>query len=118
MATTMKSLPLEERKRKAAAVLERDKVPIVIDFGKRAIPGVDIAERLVTMPRTALMQHAVEYIRRKCLHIRDPSVGVFFFVGNNLVPMHEELGRVYDQSKDVDGFLYITCNAEATFGCS
>jgi len=109
---------LEERRKKAQQILQspKDVIPIVIEFGTKPIPGMEITSKLLNVPRKALTSLVVDYIRKNCVKVPNPSMGFFVFVGRNLVPMHLDIEKVYDAGKDEDGFLYLTVNREETFG--
>lgn len=45
-----------------------------------------------------------------------PEYGLFIFINNIIPSQHESVSTIYEQHKDVDGFLYITYSGENTFG--
>ena len=55
------------------------------------------------------------YVIRKRMKL-DKGAALFIFV-NNVLPAYSQLiSSTYEQSKDEDGFLYITFSSENTFG--
>jgi GABA(A) receptor-associated protein len=104
---------LEERKKQSANILTKypTSIPIFIDSTnmtkkidkpKFVIPnGFTIGQLLVAISmRTKLT----------------PTTALFIFVNNRLMSVTSTLTSVYEDHKDEDGFLYICCSEENTFG--
>ena len=104
---------LEERKKQSANILTKypTSIPIFIDSTnmtkkidkpKFVIPnGFTIGQLLVAIRmRTKLT----------------PTTALFVFVNNHLMSVTTTITSVYEDYKDEDGFLYICCSEESTFG--
>jgi hypothetical protein len=46
----------------------------------------------------------------------NPACALFIFINNRLVPVTSNISSVYEINKDEDGFLYVCCSEENTFG--
>ena len=104
---------LEERKKQSANILTKypTSIPIFIDSTnmtkkidkpKFVIPnGFTIGQLLVAIRmRTKLTS----------------TTALFVFVNNHLMSVTTTITSVYEDYKDEDGFLYICCSEESTFG--
>lgn len=60
----------------------------------------------------------VMHVIRKRIDI-SPKEAIFLFTSNNVCPSTStQIGTVYSEHADHDGFLYMTYNSESTFGSS
>lgn len=57
------------------------------------------------------------HIRRQVMQL-NPKETIFFFVNDQLPPVSQTLGQIYDEEKDEDGLLYLVWAKENTFGDS
>jgi GABA(A) receptor-associated protein len=109
---------LEYRKTVAAEIkkLHPDRCPVVVEksveFG--SIPSVEYKKFLVPSELT-IAKFITEV--RKYFGIDDAS-GIFFFIENkySLISSGESIFSIYDKYKNEDGFLYLTCFKEKSFG--
>jgi GABA(A) receptor-associated protein len=46
----------------------------------------------------------------------NPACALFIFINNRLIPVTTVVSTVYETNKDEDGFLYVCCSEENTFG--
>jgi len=104
---------LEERKKQSANILTKypTSIPIFIDSTnmtkkidkpKFVIPnGFTIGQLLVAIRMRIKMT---------------PTTALFVFVNNHLMSVTTTITSVYEDYKDEDGFLYICCSEESTFG--
>ena len=59
---------------------------------------------------------------KKIFYIKDLIVSLFcdgtvsIFINNQLVPVTTVISSLYESHKDEDGFMYICCSEENTFG--
>ena len=57
------------------------------------------------------------FLIRKKLEIKDPSIALFFFFENGIIPNSLSMFmEIYDDNKNADGFLYMKYGGENTFG--
>jgi len=66
------------------------------------------------VPRDMLMNQFVYIIRRRIK--LDSSQTLFVMVNNTLVSSNDNLGKIYEDKCDKDGFLYMEYSSENTFG--
>jgi GABA(A) receptor-associated protein len=45
-----------------------------------------------------------------------PACALFVFIHNRLIPVTTVVSTIYESNKDEDGFLYVCCSEENTFG--
>ena len=89
------------------------RAPIICERSARCLgPLLDKNKYLV--PQDLTLRQFM-FVIRKRLKLA-PEQAIFLFI-NNMVPHHTQLiSEVYEEHKDVDGFLYITYSFENTFG--
>ena len=46
----------------------------------------------------------------------EPAKALFIFFNNSLSPTSDTMGNIYNNNKDIDGFLYAIISLESTFG--
>jgi GABA(A) receptor-associated protein len=103
---------LEERILYSQRLLNKypDRVPVVLESrGKEPL-----VKNKYLMPRKIRISELMS-IFRTSIKI-DSKKAIFIFVENNLIPMNDSTGEVYNKYKREDGFLYITYAYENTFG--
>jgi GABA(A) receptor-associated protein len=44
------------------------------------------------------------------------ATALFIFIDNQLIPVTTVISAIYDSYKDDDGYLYVCCSEENTFG--
>lgn len=118
ISTTMTSqfksqYTLEERQKQSSNILTKykDSVPVYIDFTNLSKP---IEKSKFVIPNGFTMGQLLTAIRMKMsLH---PASALFIFINNRLIPVTTVVSTVYETSKDEDGFLYVSCSEENTFG--
>lgn len=106
-------VPLEERKQQSKNILTKypTSVPIyidsssmskVIDKPKFVIPdGFTIGQLMISIRMRMKM---------------NPATALFIFIDNHLIPVTKVISSMYESHKDEDGFMYICCSEENTFG--
>ena len=106
-------VPLEARKQQSTNILNKypTSVPIfidsssmhkVIDKPKFVIPdGFTIGQLMMSIRMRMKM---------------NPATALFIFIDNQLVPVTTTISSLYATHKDEDGFMYICCSEENTFG--
>lgn len=104
---------LEERKKQSLNIFNKykDSIPIYIDFtnfskttekSKFVIPNGFTIGQLLTAIRMKMSLN--------------PASALFLFINNRLIPVTTVVSTLYETNKDDDGFLYVCCSEENTFG--
>jgi GABA(A) receptor-associated protein len=110
-----KEYNFEERFKESLRVVPQypDRVPIICDRCFKNIPEFDKKKYLVPNDLTV---GQFSYVIRKRLSLK-PEEALFIFIDNKTIPsMTANMGTVYNQYKDQDGFLYLTYAKENVFG--
>jgi GABA(A) receptor-associated protein len=106
-------LSLEERKKQSANILTKypTSVPLFIDSSsmhkmidkpKFVIPdGFTIGQLMISI-RARMKMNA--------------ATALFIFIDNQLIPVTTVISAIYESHKDEDGYLYVCCSEENTFG--
>ncbi|KAJ6230930.1 autophagy-related protein [Anaeramoeba flamelloides] len=106
---------LEERKSESGRIRSRypDRIPIICDKAEKSkIAGIDKKKFLVPQDLTV---GQFSYIIRKRIKLL-PEQAMFILCKNMMLPTSMSMSNVYEESKDEDGFLYLTSSGESTFG--
>lgn len=116
MSTTFsKQFPLEKRKREAERIRLKypDRIPVIVEKSEGSdIPDIDKHKYLVPADLTV---GQFVYVIRKRVSLK-PEEAIFLFVGNTLPPTSALMSQIYQDHKDVSGFLMMTFSSENTFG--
>jgi hypothetical protein len=87
-----------------------------------AAPSAIAAPSAVSPPRAAASPSArpqtvanFVYVIRKRIAIPSEKA-IFIFVNNTLPPTQSQVGSIYEQHRDEDGFMYMMYSGENTFG--
>ncbi len=104
---------LEERIKQSSNILNKykDSVPIYIDFTNLS---KTIEKSKFVIPNGFTVGQLLTAIRMKMT--LSPACALFIFINNRLVPVTSVISTVYQENKDEDGFLYVCCSEENTFG--
>tara|TARA_Y100000591_G_scaffold332196_2_gene368625 strand:- start:919 stop:1329 length:411 start_codon:yes stop_codon:yes gene_type:complete len=104
----------EKRQEEAIRILEKypNRVPIICERLTRKAPEIDRSKYLC--PRDLTMGNFM-YVIRKRLHLSQEKA-LYLFINNSIVPVSKDLGTIYEEKKEKDGFLYIRYDSESTFG--
>jgi GABA(A) receptor-associated protein len=104
---------LEERQKQSSNILNKykDSVPVYIDFTNLSKP---IEKSKFVIPNGFTMGQLLTAIRMK-MNL-NPACALFIFINNRLIPVTNIVSAVYETNKDEDGFLYVCCSEENTFG--
>ena len=90
-----------------------NRIPVICECAGGDIPDIDRKKYLV--PSDLSMAQFL-YIIRKRIKI-SPEKSIYLFVdGSVIVAGTQLIGKVYDEHKDLDGFLYTCYSGENTFG--
>tara|TARA_B000000532_G_scaffold243180_1_gene238744 strand:+ start:115 stop:459 length:345 start_codon:yes stop_codon:yes gene_type:complete len=90
-----------------------NRVPIIVEKSKNSTL-TNISKNKYLAPRDLMMNEFIYTIRRNIK--LDKSESIFVMVGSRVSPSNVNLGEVYEENKDEDGFLYVTYTSENTFG--
>jgi GABA(A) receptor-associated protein len=105
----------DQRLAESSRVLAKypDRVPIICERNTKAkIEDIDKKKYLVPCDLTS---GQFVYVIRKRLNLRAEKA-IFLFVNGVIPSSSQNLVALYDQHKDLDGFLYITYSDENVFG--
>ena len=104
---------LEERMKQSSNILTKykDSIPIYIDFTNLSKP---IEKSKFVIPNGFTIGQLLTAVRMKMS--LSPSCALFIFINNRLVPVTSTISTIYESNKDEDGFLYVCCSEENTFG--
>ena len=116
-----KETPFKDRhafhKRQEEAYRIREKypnrIPVICECVGGEVPDIDRKKYLV--PSDLSMAEFL-YVIRKRIKIK-PEQSIYLFVGDSvMVAGAQHIGSVYEEHKDLDGFLYTCYSGENTFG--
>ncbi|KAF4323698.1 hypothetical protein BBO99_00001488 [Phytophthora kernoviae] len=105
----------EKRQAEAQRIRSKypDRIPVICEKADRSdIPDIDKKKYLVPADLTV---GQFVYVIRKRIKL-SPEKAIFIFINNVLPPTAALMSNIYEEQKDVDGFLYITYSGENTFG--
>ena len=107
---------LEKRKEESANIRLKypDKIPIICERHKESKLPVNERSKFLAPADLTAMQFS--YIIRKRIKMPESDSLYFFVNGKYILKGDTLMSEVYDQRKDVDGFLYITYTDESTLG--
>lgn len=107
---------LEYRKVEAQKIRNKypERVPVIVEKVTNSdIKQIDKRKYLV--PNEITVAQFMWIIRKRI--DMPPEKAIFLFV-NKLIPSAaKSMGELYEEQKDLDGFLYIQYSGENTFGC-
>lgn len=90
-----------------------DRIPVICQKAKGStLKDIDKHKYLVPIDLTV---GQFLYVIRKRMKL-EKNAALFVFINGGLPPCSQLLSTVYEQSKDRDGFLYVTYSSENTFG--
>lgn len=108
-------LSFDERKAESTKIHAKygDRIPVIVQKAARSnIPSIDKLKFLVPSDITVAQ---FMWIIRKRIQLA-PEKAIFLFVGKVLPQSSANMGSIYKQYADEDGFLYIVYSGENTFG--
>jgi GABA(A) receptor-associated protein len=106
---------IDQRKHESKRIIEKypDRLPIIVEVRKNdSIPPLDKQKYLV--PSDLTIGQFI-YVIRKRIRL-DPHKALYLFFNNTLLPTSAPIGKIYDEHKDPDGFLYSIISCEDSFG--
>jgi len=106
-------LSLEERKQQSTNILTKypASIPVFIDSS-----GM---HKLIDKPKFVIPHEFT--IGQLMISIRsrlkiNPTTALFIFIDNQLIPVTTVISSIYESHKDEDGYMYVCCSEENTFG--
>jgi len=107
-----------ERNVESNKIMKRypDRIPIICEKNSHDLGCPDIDKHKYLVPHDITIGQFMYVIRKR---IRLPaSSALFLFVGNQatLLPINTEMSNVYNNFRNIDGFLYIIYSRENVFG--
>lgn len=116
MRSSFKSeFDFEKRKAEAERITGRfqNRIPVICERAEKSdVPEIDKRKYLV--PDDLTVGQFIYVIRKRIL--LPPEKAIFIFVNDTLPPTASLMSAVYQEHKDMDGFLYVTYSGENTFG--
>lgn len=106
---------LEDRRNESIKIMQKypSRIPIIVEKNDKC-NFQDIDKRKYLVPKD-LNMNQFTFIIRKRIKL-DSSQAIFLMINNTLCPSNTNIGEVYDDFHNEDGFLYITYSSENTFG--
>ena len=104
-----------KRQEEAHRIMKKypNRIPVICECLGGEVPDIDRKKYLV--PSDLSMAEFL-YVIRKRIKIK-PEQSIYLFVGNSvMVAGAQNIGSVYEEHKDLDGFLYTCYSGENTFG--
>jgi len=89
------------------------RIPIIVEKCTKCTLN-DIDKRKYLVPKDMLMGQFTHVIRKR-INLNE-SQALFVMVDNQLTSGNTQIGDLYEQRSNEDGFLYITYASENTFG--
>lgn len=104
----------DKRLIESTTIIEKypERVPIICERLTMKVPLIDRSKYLC--PRNLTIANFL-YVIRKRLKLNE-SEAIYLFINNSIINGSKDLGTIYEQKKDNDGFLYIRYDSETTFG--
>jgi GABA(A) receptor-associated protein len=90
------------------------RIPIIIMKGTLDTPFRLERNKFIVSQDVAFGKIAID-IRKEISNL-SPSQALFYMVNNTLLSHSSLMSQIYSKYADPDGFLYITCYSENTFG--
>tara|TARA_Y100000389_G_scaffold71573_1_gene68265 strand:+ start:166 stop:534 length:369 start_codon:yes stop_codon:yes gene_type:complete len=114
--STFKEHDLSVRRREAESIKMKhpERCPIIVTKAKNSVNVPDIDKHKYLVPLDLTVGQLV-YVIRKRIKLR-PEQAIFLFINNILPPTSELIGKIYNENKANDGFLYVEYSGENTFG--
>lgn len=106
---------LDDRQNESIKIMKKypSRIPIIVERSDKC-EFQNIDKRKYLVPKD-LNMNQFTFIIRKRIKL-DSSQAIFLMINNTLCPSNTNIGPVYDDHHDEDGFLYITYSSENTFG--
>ena len=102
----------DNRKLESNRILTKyeDKIPIIVE----TVGSLTIDKNKFLVPKDMSLAQ-FNYVLRKRIKLNDAE-GFFLFINDKMACNTTIISLIYKENKDEDGFLYIKCSKENTFG--
>jgi GABA(A) receptor-associated protein len=112
-----KEYPLEKRKVESATIKNKypDRIPVVCEVLKSSDSNEIILDKKKYLVPSDITVGQFIYIIRKRI-ILSAEHALYVFIDNTLPPTNALMGQIYNDNKDIDGFLYCLLSRETSFG--
>ena len=106
----------DERIAESTKILKKypDKIPLIIEKSVNDTILADIDRNKYLVPNDLSVGQIIHIIRKR-LNLT-PTIGIFVFCNNIIVPTSNNISTIYQSYKDEDQFLYFNYSGENTFG--
>lgn len=113
MFNFQKEFPFDKRSLEAKKVHEKypERVPIIIETSAD-LPYLDKKKYLV--PKEFTVGQFISILRKRIKLA--PEKAIFLFVNNTIPPVSQLIGRIDEQHRSPDGFVYFFLAGENSFG--
>jgi GABA(A) receptor-associated protein len=91
-----------------------DRVPIICEVRACDHQDMPLDKNKYLVPKDLTVGQFVYVIRKRIRLSHEKAI--FIFINNKLPPPSALLSQVYNEQKDIDGFLYVLISGESTFG--
>jgi GABA(A) receptor-associated protein len=91
-----------------------DRIPVICEKDPRSNNEIVLTKNKFLVPSDLTVGQFV-YVIRKRISL-SPEKALFMFINNIIPPTSALLSTVYEEQKDLDGFLYTKVSLESTFG--
>ena len=114
MTDFQKKFSLEQRKSEVLRILTKypNRLPVICERLRDTLPPLNKKKYLVPFELT--IGQFIYVIRRRMTI--PPEKAIYIFINNILPCSSSSMGSIYEEHKHEDGFLYIRCSGENTFG--
>ena len=89
-----------------------NRIPLLLYVNKPS--SIELKKTKYLLERSMKVREFIHKIRKRTKVTRD--MGIFLYIKNKLLSPQEEFGKIYDNLKNEDGFLYLTISEMATSG--
>jgi GABA(A) receptor-associated protein len=115
MLAFKEKFPLNKRKEEASRIVIKypNRVPVIVEKSKDS--DIDTLDKKKFLVPEDLTVGQFLFVIRKRIKLT-PEKAIFMFVNNTLPSTSCLMSYIYNQHKDIDGFLYITYSGESVFG--
>ena len=106
----------QNRMEESARVLIKypDRKPIICEKSSNQLDLPDIDKKKYLVPNDLTIGQFI-YVIRKRMHLKSEEA-LFLFINNKIMSASAIIGHIYQQERDLDGFLYIQYAKENVFG--
>ena len=91
-----------------------DRIPIIVEINAQNKQELNLDKYKYLVPRDLTLGQFLCVIRKR-VNI-EPAKALFIFFNNSLSPTSDTMSNIYNNNKDIDGFLYAIISLESTFG--